>query len=352
MKKRILIIEDNVDIRESSTEILELSGYDVLQAPDGKAGVDLAFAQLPDLILCDIMMPELDGFGVLYLLHKNPDTVNIPFIFLTAKAERVDIRKGMEMGADDYLTKPFDDMELLVAVERRLAKQKQQQTYYSQPLESLGALAATSGGLTQLQDVIAGLKIRQVKKGQDIYQVEDQPKGIYLIMSGRVKTSKMADDGRELITGMYTQNEYMGIEALLLSEPYTDNATAMENSSFCLLPKATIDSFLDRFTDVGQKFIHILSQNIRERETQLLQMAYHSVRKRMANVLVSLAQEQKAILPQECLQVSREDMASMAGMATETVSRILSDFTCEKLIVKKGRQIQILDLARLANIKN
>ncbi|WP_181308741.1 response regulator [Rufibacter sp. XAAS-G3-1] len=352
MKKRILLIEDNVDIRESSTEILELSGYEVLQAAEGKAGVELALAQVPDLILCDIMMPELDGFGVLFLLRKNPVTANIPFVFLTAKAERGDMRKGMEMGADDYLTKPFDDMELLVAVESRLAKQEQQQTFYRQPIENLGNLAATAGGMAQLQDVITGLKTRQVKKDQDIYREEDQPKGIYLVMSGRFKTNRLADDGRELITGLYTQGDYLGIEALLLGETYTDNATAMENSSYCLLTKETVDSFLSRFTDIGQKFIQILSQNVREKETQLLQMAYHSVRKRMAEVLLHLVRQQSQPLSQECLQISREDMASMAGMATETVSRILSDFTNEKLILKKGRLIQVLDLPRLASMKN
>ena len=110
------MIEDNKDIRESSVEILVLAGYDVLEADNGKIGVELAQQHLPDMILCDIMMPELDGYGVLYLLSKNRETSNIPFIFLTAKAERVDMRKGMEMGADDYLTKPFDPDELIYRV--------------------------------------------------------------------------------------------------------------------------------------------------------------------------------------------------------------------------------------------
>src|SRR5690554_3844679 len=105
-KRKILIIEDNFEIREGTAEILELTGrYDVLTAPDGRAGVDMALKHLPELILCDIMMPELDGYGVLYMLSKNETTMNIPFIFLTAKTERTDIRKAMEMGADDYLTK-------------------------------------------------------------------------------------------------------------------------------------------------------------------------------------------------------------------------------------------------------
>src|SRR5690606_25567285 len=120
--KTILVIEDHNDIRESVVEILELADYRVLSAPDGKVGVELALKHVPDLILCDIMMPVMDGYGVLYLLGKHEETANIPLIFLTAKAERADMRKAMDMGADDYLTKPFDDMELLNAIESRLRK--------------------------------------------------------------------------------------------------------------------------------------------------------------------------------------------------------------------------------------
>src|SRR4051794_10360197 len=98
MKKKILIIEDNTDIRENVVEILELAGFTVFEAENGKIGVELAMKNMPDVILCDIMMPELDGYGVLYLLNKNAETSAIPFIFLTAKAEKVDLRKGMEMG--------------------------------------------------------------------------------------------------------------------------------------------------------------------------------------------------------------------------------------------------------------
>src|SRR5690606_10803240 len=107
--KTVLVIEDHDDIRESVTEILEMAGYIVLSAPEGKSGFELALKHLPDIILCDVMMPVLDGYGVLYLLGKHDETANIPLIFLTAKAERADIRKAMEMGADDYLIKPFND---------------------------------------------------------------------------------------------------------------------------------------------------------------------------------------------------------------------------------------------------
>src|SRR4051812_9742351 len=120
--KTILIIEDNPEIRENTSEILGLAGYEVQTAENGRKGVDLALSKRFDLVICDIMMPELDGYGVLHILSKKPDRADVPFIFLTAKTEKADVRKGMELGADDYLTKPFDDSELLNAVETRLKK--------------------------------------------------------------------------------------------------------------------------------------------------------------------------------------------------------------------------------------
>src|SRR5688500_9225400 len=114
--KKILLIEDNEDIRTNTAEILELSNYTVIVAENGKVGVMKALETQPDLIICDIMMPELDGYGVLHAIQRNESIKNTPFIFLTAKTERTDIRKGMELGADDYVTKPFDGTELLNAV--------------------------------------------------------------------------------------------------------------------------------------------------------------------------------------------------------------------------------------------
>ncbi|MFA7473916.1 MAG: response regulator, partial [Spirosomataceae bacterium] len=98
MEKKILLIEDNADVRENTQEILELSGYKVISAENGRVGAALAQTELPDLIICDIMMPELDGYGVLHLLGHSPETATIPFIFLTAKAEKSDMRKGMLLG--------------------------------------------------------------------------------------------------------------------------------------------------------------------------------------------------------------------------------------------------------------
>src|ERR1041385_6914856 len=135
--KKILLIEDNPEMRENTIEILELAKYQVISAVNGKEGVRLASSEKPDLIICDIMMPELDGYGVLHMLAKDNVTASIPFIYLTAKAEKGDYRKGMGMGADDYLTKPFDDMELLNAVETRLKKNEMLKAEFVRTSEGL-----------------------------------------------------------------------------------------------------------------------------------------------------------------------------------------------------------------------
>lgn len=121
--KTILVIEDEPQIRENIQEILLLSNFDAIVAPDGAAGLELAQRHAPDLIICDIMMPELDGYTVLQKLRHTQSTATIPLIFLTAKSERASLRQGMEFGASDYLTKPFEPDELLRAIQVQLEKQ-------------------------------------------------------------------------------------------------------------------------------------------------------------------------------------------------------------------------------------
>jgi CRP-like cAMP-binding protein/AmiR/NasT family two-component response regulator len=348
MSKKILIIEDNDDIRENVIEILELAGYTVAAAGNGKAGVELAFKDVPDIILCDIMMPEMDGYGVLYLLSKRPETVAVPFIFLTAKAEHFDRRKGMELGADDYLTKPFDDMELLNAIESRLKKKAGQQAYYSKSLDRLDALVVKQDGLSALHHIIEERKARLVKKSQVIYYEGDKGNGLYVLLSGKVKTIKLAEDGRELMTGMYAADDYLGINAMLANEEYSDTATALEDSLLCLIPKEQLEQLLNLYPEVAREFIKLLANDIREKEEQLMQMAYHSVRKKMAEALLRLQRQGGT----DSFKIAREDLAAMAAMATETVSRTLSDFKDEGLIEKSGSKITILATAKLTKMKN
>ncbi len=139
MMKKILVIEDEEFVRENILELLDAEGFDVFGAQNGHIGVDLAKAKMPDLILCDVMMPGLDGYGVLTTIRQDPLMAAIPFIFLTAKAAKADFRQGMELGADDYITKPFTRAELLGAIGTRLKKQAAVEELYHIELQQAKA---------------------------------------------------------------------------------------------------------------------------------------------------------------------------------------------------------------------
>jgi DNA-binding response OmpR family regulator len=350
MKRNVLIIEDNDAIRENIVEILGMANYQVYEADNGKAGVEMALKHLPDIILCDIMMPELDGYGVLYMLNKHPEMSTTPFIFLTAKADHSDLRKGMEMGADDYLTKPFDDMELLNAIDVRLRKKAYVELQRQNEANEFKVLVSKTDGLTEFAKLIEGHRNREFRKNQILYYESDFAKGLYLVVEGKVKTIKLSEDGRELMTGMYGVGNYIGINAALSNSPYTDTATAIEDSKVCMIPTEEMEKVLSLYPDVARKFIHLLSRDNRNKEDQLLQLAYHSVRKKMAGAILRLYNQQT--IKTDTLSISREDLAAMACMAIETVSRTLSDFRDEKLIDRHGIIITILDLERLVKMKN
>lgn len=351
--KKILLIEDNMEMRENTAEILDLANYKVFTAENGKEGVRLAQTEKPDLIICDIMMPELDGYGVLHMLSKNQDTAGIPFIFLTAKAEKADHRKGMSMGADDYLTKPFDDMELLSAVEVRLKKSEQMKAQYSRNMEGLNEFLTEAQQLSDLVKLSDKRKVKTFKKKDVIYQEDAFPAGIFFLNKGKVKTSKINDDGKEFITALINEGEFFGYGALLEELPYSDTAVALEESEICIIPKEDFFSLLFNSRDVAGAFIKMLSNDVKDKEDRLLRLAYNSVRKRVAEALL-LLRERYADGKTETfsMAISREDLANLAGTAPETVIRTLSDFKDEKLVEVKGSTITLLDASKLQKMKN
>src|SRR5215831_3841679 len=134
---KVLVIDDSADVSELIGETLKVNGYNVFVAEDGLEGVHLAQQYLPDLILCDVNMPQLDGYATLTALRQNSSTATIPFIFLTGIADKMNIRQGMELGADDYLTKPFTIAELIATVKARLEKQAAIKRQAERKLEEL-----------------------------------------------------------------------------------------------------------------------------------------------------------------------------------------------------------------------
>ena len=353
MNKKILLIEDNQDVRENTAEILTLAQYHVITAVNGKEGVEKAQKEKPDLIICDIMMPILDGHGALHLLSKNEETASIPFIFLTAKSERGDFRKGMEMGADDYLTKPFDDVELLSAIESRLKKNDILKKEFTKNFAGINNFINEAKGIDSLKKLSEERDIRNYKKKEDIYKEGTYPKGIYFINKGKIKIYQTNELGKELITELHKEGEFFGYLSLLQDEKYTNSATALEDAEVLMIPKEDFFALIYKNAEVSRRFIEMLSDNLREKEKQLMKLAYNSVRKRVAEALVNLSDKYKKEDEQKfSMNVSREDLANMVGTATETVIRTLSDFKEDKLIEIAGSSITILNYDKLAKMKN
>jgi CRP-like cAMP-binding protein/AmiR/NasT family two-component response regulator len=348
--KKILLIEDNSDIRENTTEILELDGYEVLTAENGKIGVEMATKHKPDLIICDIMMPVLDGYGVLHLLSKNPETENIPFIFLTAKADRSDFRKGMEMGADDYITKPFDDLDLLNAIESRFKKIELLKKKYTKNIDGLDNLVRDVGGDEELKRLTENREKRVYKKKTEIFREGDFPLYLFYIQKGKIKTYKTNEDGKELIINLYGEGEFFGYVNLMQNQGYVESAASLEDTELILIPKSDFFKLLHQNRQVSQMFIKMLSENIKENEDQLLKLAYNSVRKRVSECLLKFFASDEN--PESALKVSREDLSNMAGTSIETAIRTLSDFKDEKLIEISSGKIKILDYKKLNSLKN
>ncbi len=346
--KKILLIEDNPEIRENMGEILELANYEVLSAADGKAGVELAIRHLPDLIICDIMMPVLDGYGVLHMLHKNDKLQHIPFIFLTAKSERSEIRKGMELGADDYITKPFDGTELLNAIESRLKKAALLQQEFSNSITGIDSLISINAGENYLKELKEGRSTNKYKKKQIIYSEGNHPSRLYYILKGKIKTYKRNDDGKELIVDLYSTGDFLGYLPLLEGDTYRENAEALEDTELAIIPRSEFDELLGSNPAVMRKFIGILAHNINQKEDQLLHIAYGSLRKKVAETLIKLYRKYNADhSPGFYIDLSRENLAAIAGVAKESLIRTLGEFKDESLIALQNSQIQILDYRKL-----
>ena len=349
-QKTILIIDDNEEIRDNTAEILTLGGYRTITAENGKKGVEAALHDRPDLIVCDIMMPELDGYGVLHLLRKNPDTEDIPLIFLTAKAERSDLRKGMEMGADDYVTKPFEELELMNAIESRLRKQEVMQKKYHASGKGLSELANDLRNSGMIKFELDNYNSEIYSKKQVIYSEGKRPRFLYYVVKGKVKGFKTHEDGKEYITDLYSDGDFIGYPALIEEKNYDDSAVALEETEIIQIPRDEFQQMIDADIAVATKFIRIITQNVKEKEERLLSLAYSSLRKRVAKALVDIHGKFNATGENKPIEISREDIAHYVGTATESLIRTLSDFKSEKLIEIREGKIIITNIEKLKNL--
>ncbi|GAB2764718.1 response regulator [Salinimicrobium soli] len=348
--KKVLFIEDDTVVRENTAELLELAEYNVITAANGKSGVALAKKEIPDIVVCDIMMPEMDGYGVLQSLANDPATQHIPFIFLSAKTEHKDIRKGMDLGADDYLTKPFEEEELMSAIESRLAKvailnKIQEKNKTSQPAEFENRITS----LNDLREMMKEYEEQNYKGGETIYEEGKQSNQFFYIDKGVVKSHRMDEYGKELITSIYKEGDFFGNTSFKKHMAHEEYATAMEDTRIYAISKEDLKEILVTNSNITLELIDVMGDNIAGIKEQLLEMAYGSVRKKAARTILLFSQKIRRH-PTQSIRISRSDLASVAGMASETLIRTLSDFKKEGLLEIEGRNIKLLNVEALKRI--
>lgn len=347
MKKTVLLIEDDTTLRENTKELLEISGYKVFTAANGKIGVNEALEKVPDIIVSDIKMPQLDGFGVYEALCKSRTTREIPFIFLSVKAEPEDIRRGMNLGADDYLTKPYRETDLLNAIASRLAKR----AILKKREKSTPDFSRQAENLDELRTYFLshGESI-EIAKHEELFRETRHASYVYLVEHGLVKCFRLDEYGKELITGITKKNDFLGFYSFKVPGIYPETAEALEDSSLFRVSSEEFVHTLLKSQNLTVEFAQLISENLSIMKTHLLDMAYSSVLKKTTNTILEFAENIQGD-PQQFIRISRSDLASVAGISTESFIRSLSCLKKEGLIDIVGRDIKILNLQKLHTIR-
>ncbi|HRH36798.1 MAG TPA: response regulator, partial [Flavobacteriales bacterium] len=269
--KRILLIAVDATVRENTAEILELAGYRVLKAEDGRPGVELAKREHPDLIICDIMMPQLDGFGVLHMVGRDPRTSDIPFIFLSARTEGADIRRGMDLGADDYLTKPYEDGALLSAIEGRLARSERIRRTF-EGITDVDRFMGEARGMEALSALGDNKRVKRVRKKDMLFHEGDELDLVPMIISGAVRTFRVNSDGKFFVTGLLGPGDLVCYLGLLQGGRALENAEVIEDGDVSMIRGEDLLALLHKDRDVGMRFIKMLAKDVADREHRLLQL--------------------------------------------------------------------------------
>ena len=343
MKKNILVVEDNDDVRENICEILELAGYRTTEADNGADGIRKAIDIKPDLILCDVMMPKLDGYAMLKMLRDNAHTAQVPFIFLTAKAEQADFRKGMGLGADDYIMKPFDDTNLLESVDSRLRRHSDRHTHFEQS-------SLTLSNQHSVEEWRSEYFFKQtpivIHRGEYLFSFERPTKNIYYVQKGLAAGESFVDD-RIFSTQLYGPGDIIGL-ATDSTKPFTvQNAKALKELKVYSIFK---DHFVHEMS-TNRVAAHYVYQNVLQAHEQLQRrsghLAYSSGRKRVAESLLLFLDKDPG---SDCILLPREDLANFTGVAKETLIRTLSSFKSEGMISIEGKTIRVLKPEQLRRL--
>jgi CRP-like cAMP-binding protein len=346
--EKIVLIEDDLIIRKSTVEILELAGYKVYTSLNSKEGIKQVKEKKPDIILCGISMSELNGFEVFRILNRIPKTAKIPFIFLSSSDKKDEMRKAMSLGADDYLAKPFREIDLLDAIQTRINKHK-----------AFKGLLSEKNYTQQISNEmpLKDFNINKIKKiylkNEVIFKENDFVDYIYYILKGKVKRVKTDSHGKEFLNDIHTKGDFFGYLNFFKSKEskHKRTAIAVEETELALIPKKDFNLALNQNKDIALIFIKNLSGNVLDKEDRLIQLAYSPVRERVANVIIKLKKEDNINTKDlELLKISRNDLANIVGTSKESLIRTLSEFKKEKIIDTGRDVITILNKNELYKI--
>src|SRR6187551_1913994 len=287
MKSKILIIEDNHDVRENLSEILTLSGYETFMASNGIEGVQVALDKRPDLILCDIMMPELDGYGVLRILSKNEAFYTIPFIFLSAKTELTDVRRGMTLGADDYITKPFDDVELLDTIEVRLKKNRN--TIPVVAPSTLKNLPTGEQVIASLPSALKEVEPRTVRKKDLLFSEGQTCRNVFIVASGKAIATKIDNYSKEVVTRLYQPPMIIGVSSAFSGTIYQETVRAFEDLEVIPVKKDDFIHHVLHDQAIAFFFLQQMATFQLQADEKLLLQAFGTVRMKLAATLIDLS---------------------------------------------------------------
>lgn len=336
--KTILVIDDDPVMLEDVSAILQSAQYRVITAADGRTALDKAYEAKPDLILCDIAMPDLGGFGVLQLLSEYLNASVTPFIFLTVRTGR----EHQKRGADGYL----DGDELLSAIEMKFQKSKAGQNIKIYPDMDFFHRKENA----DFQKFIENRAFRRYRKGEVIYLEGHNSTEMFYIRAGKIKTYKRCFLGKELITAIYRETDCIGYVSLIGNVPYMESAVALTDAKLIPIPKQDFLSALYSSREIARNFIVLLSKSVHEVENRLVELAYQSVTQKVIAALLRMDEYGLSFRESGVISITRKDLSNLVGTAPESLNRALYGLKTQGLIELIDDGIRLLDKSALADL--
>jgi CRP/FNR family cyclic AMP-dependent transcriptional regulator len=276
--KKILLLEGDTTLSKDMSNILRLANYEVEVANNGKFGLETAYQNIPDLIICDLNLPELDGMGLLRILSRHAEFNLVPFLFISKDKSLESIRRIMDMGADDFIINPVDHTELLRTVDIHIMKMEKVKASFhrerTQNETSFDSFLKTPH------------THKKYKKKQMIFQTGDKPNFLYYIAQGKAKSFIENEEGKEVTVTLYVAGDFIGTSALLAKSPYAANAMALEDLELVLIPKEEFTEIMSNDSALSHDILLRLKNANTLNNERLLKFAYDSARKRVADSLL------------------------------------------------------------------